>query len=70
MNDFCIIELKCKYGIGNICRFNILIDGVKYSKVFNCSESDDFVLKNANEACKAGMLDIENWEKDWRDECI
>lgn len=66
-ND-CDIEVKCKYGIGNVCRFNILIDGEKYSKVFNCTETNDFVKQDAEDACKAGAIDI-SWEKGWRDEC-
>lgn len=64
----CNVELKCKYGIGNVCRFNILVDGEKYSKVFNCDEDPDIVSKDAEDACKAGLLDI-SWEKGWRDEC-
>ena len=64
----CSVELKCKYGIGDVCRFNILVDGQKYSKVFNCSEDLDIVKKNAEDACERGLLAI-IWEAGWRDDC-
>lgn len=65
----CKVEVKCKYGIGDVCRFNVLIDGKKYSKVFNCHEDADVVKKDAEDACKANILDIMQWEDGWRDEC-
>ena len=66
----CNVEIVCKYGAGNVCRFNILIDGNKYSKVFNCDESAEVVKANAQEACRSNMLDLANWEEGWRQECI
>lgn len=64
----CNVEIKCKYGVLDACRWNVLIDGKKYSKVFNCSEDPDQVKQNAIDACQHDMIDP-LWETGWRDDC-
>lgn len=64
----CKVELKCKLRIDKIVRYNILVDGEKYSKIFSSKDSDDIVQKDAKDACKSGLLDI-IWEVGWRNEC-
>ena len=64
----CNVQVKCRYGIGNVCRYNVLVDGSKYSKVFNCTDAPDVAKQDAEDACNAGLLDL-MWEAGWRDEC-
>ncbi len=65
----CNVELMCRYGIGKFWRYNILVDGNKYSKNFPSDTKEDDVRKNAEQACQSGLLDT-IWDSDWAEDCI
>ena len=66
----CKVEMKCKYGIGDVIRYNILVDTVKYSKNFQkSSTTDDDAKKDAQDACNAGIIDT-IWDAGWALDCV
>lgn len=65
----CKVEVICAHNFLGQMMWNIKIDGEKYRKWFPNGTSANDAKKNAEDDCKNGLLDADNWIPEWVKEC-